>query len=121
MKLTKKLSVTPCVPGKIFLGPPRLYQELEELQHDLAVVEEVSLLVGTLHGIYQVTTLLHRRYLFQSECTDCNHITLNNLNHASLGFCCFLFSAAGSLKSHSSQISALYTCFQIFFIIICIL
>uniref|UniRef100_A0A3Q1AM20 DH domain-containing protein n=1 Tax=Amphiprion ocellaris TaxID=80972 RepID=A0A3Q1AM20_AMPOC len=39
--------------SKVFLGPPRLYHELEELQHDLAVVEEVSLLVGTLHGIYQ--------------------------------------------------------------------
>ncbi|XP_040049061.2 rho guanine nucleotide exchange factor 10-like protein isoform X2 [Gasterosteus aculeatus] len=37
----------------VFLGPPRLYQELQELQHDLAVVEEVSLLVGTLHGTYQ--------------------------------------------------------------------
>uniref|UniRef100_A0A4W6CSU2 Rho guanine nucleotide exchange factor 10 like n=1 Tax=Lates calcarifer TaxID=8187 RepID=A0A4W6CSU2_LATCA len=49
----KKLNVTPCVSGKVFLGPPRLYQELEELQHDLAVVEEVSLLVGTLHGTYQ--------------------------------------------------------------------
>lgn len=61
VKLTKKLNVTPCVSGKIFLGPPRLYQELEELQHDLAVVEEVSLLVGTLNGIYQVTKLLHRR------------------------------------------------------------
>uniref|UniRef100_A0A7N6BXU9 DH domain-containing protein n=1 Tax=Anabas testudineus TaxID=64144 RepID=A0A7N6BXU9_ANATE len=46
-------NVTRCVPGKMFLGPPRLYQDLEELQHDLAVVEEVSLLVGTLHGIYQ--------------------------------------------------------------------
>uniref|UniRef100_A0A4W6CTD6 Rho guanine nucleotide exchange factor 10 like n=1 Tax=Lates calcarifer TaxID=8187 RepID=A0A4W6CTD6_LATCA len=51
--LTEKLNVTPCVSGKVFLGPPRLYQELEELQHDLAVVEEVSLLVGTLHGTYQ--------------------------------------------------------------------
>ncbi|KAI9532520.1 hypothetical protein NQZ68_031222, partial [Dissostichus eleginoides] len=39
--------------GKVFLGPPRLYQELEQLQHDLAVVEEVSLLVATLHGPYQ--------------------------------------------------------------------
>uniref|UniRef100_A0A7N8WSP3 Rho guanine nucleotide exchange factor 10-like protein n=1 Tax=Mastacembelus armatus TaxID=205130 RepID=A0A7N8WSP3_9TELE len=39
--------------GKMVLGPPKLYQELEELQHDLAVVEEVSLLVGTLHGVYQ--------------------------------------------------------------------
>uniref|UniRef100_A0A3P9MQX5 DH domain-containing protein n=1 Tax=Oryzias latipes TaxID=8090 RepID=A0A3P9MQX5_ORYLA len=38
---------------ELFLGPPRLFQELEELQHDLAVVEEVSLLVGTLHGLYQ--------------------------------------------------------------------
>ncbi|XP_019205732.1 rho guanine nucleotide exchange factor 10-like protein isoform X2 [Oreochromis niloticus] len=44
---------TASITGKVLLGPPRLYQELEELQHDLAVVEEVSLLVGTLHGIYQ--------------------------------------------------------------------
>ncbi|MFT7814163.1 rho guanine nucleotide exchange factor 10-like protein isoform X1 [Arapaima gigas] len=41
------------VPGKMFLGPPRLYQELQELQHDLSVVEEVTLLVGTLQGTYQ--------------------------------------------------------------------
>lgn len=41
----------------MFLGPPRLFQDLEELQHDLAVVEEVSLLVGTLHGLYQVPVL----------------------------------------------------------------
>ncbi|XP_054473058.1 rho guanine nucleotide exchange factor 10-like protein isoform X2 [Anoplopoma fimbria] len=39
--------------GKAFLGPPRLYQELQELQHDLSVVEEVTLLVGTLQGMYQ--------------------------------------------------------------------
>uniref|UniRef100_A0A8C3AI93 Rho guanine nucleotide exchange factor 10 like n=1 Tax=Cyclopterus lumpus TaxID=8103 RepID=A0A8C3AI93_CYCLU len=38
---------------KVFLGSSRLYQELEELQHDMAVVQEVSLLVGTLHGTYQ--------------------------------------------------------------------
>lgn len=40
--------------GKAILGPPRLYQELQELQHDLSVVEEVTLLVGTLQGQYQV-------------------------------------------------------------------
>lgn len=40
--------------GKAILGPPRLYQELQELQHDLSVVEEVTLLVGTLQGTYQV-------------------------------------------------------------------
>ncbi|XP_057218947.1 rho guanine nucleotide exchange factor 10-like protein isoform X2 [Triplophysa rosa] len=39
--------------GKLFLGPPRLYQDLQELQHDLSVVEDVTLLVGTLQGSYQ--------------------------------------------------------------------
>ncbi|KAL3978599.1 hypothetical protein ACER0C_019661 [Sarotherodon galilaeus] len=39
--------------GRAILGPPRLYQELQELQHDLSVVEEVTLLVGTLEGTYQ--------------------------------------------------------------------
>ncbi|XP_034442321.1 rho guanine nucleotide exchange factor 10-like protein isoform X4 [Hippoglossus hippoglossus] len=42
-----------CTSGKVILGPPRLYQELQELQHDLSVVEEVTLLVGTLQGTYQ--------------------------------------------------------------------
>lgn len=42
------------VLGKLFLGPPKLYHELQELQHDLSVVEEVTLLVGTLQGSYQV-------------------------------------------------------------------
>ncbi|XP_047203155.1 rho guanine nucleotide exchange factor 10-like protein isoform X4 [Girardinichthys multiradiatus] len=42
-----------CNSGKAFLGPPRLYHELQELQHDLSVVEEVTLLVGTLQGTYQ--------------------------------------------------------------------
>ncbi|XP_075881203.1 rho guanine nucleotide exchange factor 10-like protein isoform X2 [Nelusetta ayraudi] len=42
-----------CSSGKAVLGPPRLYQELHELQHDLSVVEEVTLLVGTLQGLYQ--------------------------------------------------------------------
>ncbi|XP_076123415.1 rho guanine nucleotide exchange factor 10-like protein isoform X2 [Alosa pseudoharengus] len=39
--------------GKVVLGPPKLFQELQELQHDLAVVEQVTLLVGTLQGTYQ--------------------------------------------------------------------
>ncbi|XP_035517757.1 rho guanine nucleotide exchange factor 10-like protein isoform X2 [Morone saxatilis] len=42
-----------CTSGKAILGPPRLYHELQELQHDLSVVEEVTLLVGTLQGMYQ--------------------------------------------------------------------
>lgn len=58
--------------GKVILGPPRLYQELQELQHDLSVVEEVTLLVGTLQGTYQVhftqahysfKNVLHTKYI----------------------------------------------------------
>uniref|UniRef100_A0A672LVF9 Rho guanine nucleotide exchange factor 10 like n=2 Tax=Sinocyclocheilus grahami TaxID=75366 RepID=A0A672LVF9_SINGR len=49
---SKRLSSTNS-QGKLFLGPPRLYQGLQELQHDLSVVEEVTLLVGTLQGSYQ--------------------------------------------------------------------
>ncbi|KAK7128833.1 hypothetical protein R3I94_017160 [Phoxinus phoxinus] len=49
---SKRLSSTNS-QGKLFLGPPRLFQELQELQHDLSVVEEVTLLVGTLQGAYQ--------------------------------------------------------------------
>ncbi|XP_078026510.1 rho guanine nucleotide exchange factor 10-like protein isoform X2 [Epinephelus lanceolatus] len=49
----RRHSSTSSTSGKVFLGPPILYQELEELEHDLAVVEKVSQLVGTLHGTYQ--------------------------------------------------------------------
>ncbi|XP_061113612.1 rho guanine nucleotide exchange factor 10-like protein isoform X8 [Conger conger] len=48
----KRLSSS-SVSGKVFLGPPRLFQELQELQHDLSVVEEITLLMGTLQGAYQ--------------------------------------------------------------------
>ncbi len=48
--------------GKLFLGPPRLYQDLQELHHDLSVVEEVTLLVGTLQGSYQVKSLIIRSF-----------------------------------------------------------
>uniref|UniRef100_A0A8C9W583 Rho guanine nucleotide exchange factor 10 like n=1 Tax=Scleropages formosus TaxID=113540 RepID=A0A8C9W583_SCLFO len=41
------------VSGKAFLGPPRLFQDLQELRHDLTVVEEITLLAGTLQGTYQ--------------------------------------------------------------------
>ncbi|XP_058858044.1 rho guanine nucleotide exchange factor 10-like protein isoform X2 [Acipenser ruthenus] len=41
------------ITGKVFLGPPRLYQELLEMQHDLDVVDQISQLVSTLQGTYQ--------------------------------------------------------------------
>ncbi|MCJ8744577.1 hypothetical protein PDJAM_G00120290 [Pangasius djambal] len=48
-----KRSGSSSTSGKVILGPPRLYQELHELQHDLSVVEQVTTLVGTLQGTYQ--------------------------------------------------------------------
>lgn len=38
----------------MYFGPPRLFQELQDLQKDLAVVEQITLLISTLHGTYQV-------------------------------------------------------------------
>ncbi|XP_048206307.1 rho guanine nucleotide exchange factor 10-like protein isoform X3 [Perognathus longimembris pacificus] len=49
----KKASPAGQPQNKVYLGPPRLFQELQDLQKDLAVVEQISLLVGTLHGTYQ--------------------------------------------------------------------
>ncbi|XP_072773432.1 rho guanine nucleotide exchange factor 10-like protein isoform X4 [Taeniopygia guttata] len=43
----------PAAHNKVYLGPPRLFQELQDLQKDLAVVEQITLLVSTLHGTYQ--------------------------------------------------------------------
>ncbi|XP_076863824.1 rho guanine nucleotide exchange factor 10-like protein isoform X2 [Brachyhypopomus gauderio] len=48
-----KRSSSSSASGKVILGPPRLYQELQMLQHDLSVVEQVTQLVGTLQGTYQ--------------------------------------------------------------------
>ncbi|XP_019367480.1 PREDICTED: rho guanine nucleotide exchange factor 10-like protein isoform X8 [Gavialis gangeticus] len=39
--------------NKVYLGPPRLFQELQDLQKDLAVVEQITQLISTLHGTYQ--------------------------------------------------------------------
>ncbi|KAK1800133.1 hypothetical protein P4O66_006155 [Electrophorus voltai] len=50
-----RVGVSPALRAnrKVVLGPPRLFQELQVLQHDLSVVEQVSSLVGTLQGTYQ--------------------------------------------------------------------
>lgn len=49
-----KLIPVSSLPDKVYLGPPRLFQELQDLQKDLAVVEQITLLISTLHGTYQV-------------------------------------------------------------------
>ncbi|XP_043929440.1 rho guanine nucleotide exchange factor 10 isoform X2 [Protopterus annectens] len=40
-------------PNKVYMGPGQLYQDLENLLHDLSVVGQISNLVGNLRGIYQ--------------------------------------------------------------------
>lgn len=40
----------------MYFGPPRLFQELQDLQKDLAVVEQITFLISTLHGTYQVSS-----------------------------------------------------------------
>uniref|UniRef100_A0A8D1Q7F8 Rho guanine nucleotide exchange factor 10-like protein n=1 Tax=Sus scrofa TaxID=9823 RepID=A0A8D1Q7F8_PIG len=49
----KKASASGQAQNKVYLGPPRLFQELQDLQKDLAVVEQITLLISTLHGTYQ--------------------------------------------------------------------
>ncbi|XP_062046505.1 rho guanine nucleotide exchange factor 10-like protein isoform X3 [Lepus europaeus] len=49
----KKAPAAGQAQNKVYLGPPRLFQELQDLQKDLAVVEQITLLVSTLHGTYQ--------------------------------------------------------------------
>ncbi|XP_045154879.1 rho guanine nucleotide exchange factor 10-like protein [Echinops telfairi] len=49
----KKTPTAGQAQNKVYLGPPRLFQELQDLQKDLAVVEQITLLISTLHGTYQ--------------------------------------------------------------------
>ncbi|XP_045715746.1 rho guanine nucleotide exchange factor 10-like protein isoform X1 [Phyllostomus hastatus] len=49
----KKASASGQAQNKVYFGPPRLFQELQDLQKDLAVVEQITLLISTLHGTYQ--------------------------------------------------------------------
>ncbi|CAK6440672.1 unnamed protein product [Pipistrellus nathusii] len=49
----KKASASGQAQSKVYFGPPRLFQELQDLQKDLEVVEQITVLIGTLHGTYQ--------------------------------------------------------------------
>ncbi|XP_022370159.1 rho guanine nucleotide exchange factor 10-like protein isoform X3 [Enhydra lutris kenyoni] len=49
----KKASAVGQAQNKVYFGPPRLFQELQDLQKDLAVVEQITFLISTLHGTYQ--------------------------------------------------------------------
>ncbi|XP_030078163.1 rho guanine nucleotide exchange factor 10-like protein isoform X3 [Microcaecilia unicolor] len=50
---TKKPSSSGQYHNKMCLGPPRLFQELQDVRKDLQVVEQITQLIGTLHGTYQ--------------------------------------------------------------------
>ncbi|XP_067877863.1 rho guanine nucleotide exchange factor 10 isoform X3 [Heterodontus francisci] len=40
-------------PNKLYMGPGQLYQDLQNLMHDLSVVGQITQLIGTLKGNYQ--------------------------------------------------------------------
>uniref|UniRef100_UPI00398F5843 rho guanine nucleotide exchange factor 10 isoform X1 n=1 Tax=Pristiophorus japonicus TaxID=55135 RepID=UPI00398F5843 len=40
-------------PSKLYMGPGQLYQDLQNLMHDLSVVGQIAQLIGTLKGNYQ--------------------------------------------------------------------
>lgn len=45
-----------CV-DKLYMGPGQLYQDLQNLIHDLSLVNQISTMIGSLKGNYQV--LMH--------------------------------------------------------------
>ncbi|KFQ08302.1 Rho guanine nucleotide exchange factor 10-like, partial [Leptosomus discolor] len=49
----RRMSARQASHNKVYLGPPRLLQELQNLKEDLEVVEQITLLISTLHGTYQ--------------------------------------------------------------------
>ena len=46
-------------PGKMYMGPGQLYQDLQNLIHDLSLVNQISSMIGSLKGNYQVHTQTH--------------------------------------------------------------
>ncbi|KAK0156128.1 Rho guanine nucleotide exchange factor 10 [Merluccius polli] len=40
-------------PSKLYMGPGQLYQDLQNLIHDLSLVNQISSMIGSLKGIYQ--------------------------------------------------------------------
>ncbi|XP_053566340.1 rho guanine nucleotide exchange factor 10 isoform X2 [Bombina bombina] len=51
--LHKVEKVVNCKPNNLYMGPGQLYQDLQNLLHDLDVVNQISQLVGQLKGNYQ--------------------------------------------------------------------
>lgn len=41
---------------KLYMGPGQLYQDLQNLIHDLSLVNQISSMIGSLKGNYQVPT-----------------------------------------------------------------
>lgn len=48
-----RLKMCFCV-DKLYMGPGQLYQDLQNLIHDLSLVNQISTMIGSLKGNYQV-------------------------------------------------------------------
>lgn len=62
---------------KLYMGPGQLYQDLQNLIHDLSLVNQISNMIGSLKGNYQVRTM-KKTSLFDYEII-LNIIVTNNL------------------------------------------
>lgn len=49
------LVFAPCA-DKLYMGPGQLYQDLQNLIHDLSLVNQISSMISSLKGNYQVPT-----------------------------------------------------------------
>lgn len=67
--------------GRAYMGPGQLYQDLQNLLHDLNVVGQMAQLIGTLRGNYQVTAQAPRGGIPQSLwARGCFHVLLQVRN-----------------------------------------
>lgn len=53
---------------KLYMGPGQLYHDLQNLLHDLNVVGQISQLIGSLKGNYQV---IKKSWIYFQICSCC--------------------------------------------------
>lgn len=58
------------------MGPGQLYQDLQNLLHDLNVVSQITQLIGTLKGNYQVRVVAVQLKIPSLFLTHCQHVLL---------------------------------------------
>lgn len=52
---------------KLYMGPGQLYQDLQNLIHDLSLVHQISSMISSLKGNYQVLYFLTKTNQYQGQ------------------------------------------------------